>query len=170
MYRLELIGRHHDREAFDCGNEALNSYLRQTARQHTESGISRTFVLVEEDGPEPRPILGFFPLNICQLKGEAMPQPWAKRLPREVSGIKLGRLAVARGRQRQGLGRILLVAAMRMVLEVFEAVGGIGLFVDAKDEAARAYCQRFGFERLPDKPLQLFLPLGTIRQALAEDY
>jgi len=38
--------------------------------------------------------------------------------------------------------------------------------VDAKDEAARAYYERFGFEALPDNPLQLFLPLAAIRKAL----
>ena len=44
--------------------------------------------------------------------------------------------------------------------------GGLGLFVDAKDDAARTYYERFGFLPLPDNPLQLFLPLSTIQEAL----
>ena len=83
-----------------------------------------------------------------------------------MAGLKLGRLAISADRQRQGLGKILLVAATEKVLEVFESAGGIGLFVDAKDAAARTYYERFGFEALPDNPLQLFLPLALVRKAL----
>lgn len=166
MYRIELLCRTHDREGFDCGSEPLNAYFRQTARQHTERGISRTFVLVDENAQEPKPVLGFFTLNLCQIRAEQLPPELARKLPRDVAGIKLGRLAVAADRQRQGLGKLLLVAAMTRVIEVFETVGGIGLFVDAKDEAARAYYERFGFLPLPDNALQLFLPLQTLRKAL----
>ena len=168
MLKVELLSRAHDRASFDCGSEALNVYLRQTARQHTERGISRTFVLADETAAEPKPILGFFTLNICQLRAEQLPPELARKLPREISGLKLGRLAIARDRQRQGLGGVLLVAAMRKVIEVFESAGGIGLFVDAKDEAARSYYERFGFIPLSDEPLQLFLPLQSLREALAD--
>ena len=167
MFRLELLSRAHDRDSFDCGSEPLNAYLRQTARQHTERGISRTFVLVEESAAEPKPVAGYFTLNICQLRAEQLPAEVARRLPREVAGVKLGRLAVAKARQRQGLGRLLLVAAMKKFVEVFDSAGGIGLFVDAKDAEAEAYYERFGFISLPDNPLLLFLPLQTIRGALA---
>ena len=166
MYKIELLCRAHYREGFDCGSEPLNAYFRQTARQHTERGISRTFVLVDESAHEPKPVLGFFTLNLCQIRADQLPPELARKLPRDVAGIKLGRLAVAADRQRQGLGKLLLVAAMTRVIEVFETVGGIGLFVDAKDEAARAYYERFGFLPLPDNALQLFLPLQTLRKAL----
>jgi len=63
---------------------------------------------------------------------------------------------------------MLLVAAMKKVIEVFESAGGVGLFVDAKDESAKAYYERFGFMPLPDNFLQLFLPLQTLRKALED--
>jgi len=166
VFEIELLSRAHDRDGFDCGSEPLNVYLRQRARQHTHRGISRTFVLVEESAAEPRPISGYFTLNICQLRAEQLPGEAARRLPREVAGVKLGRLAIAKGRQRQGLGRLLLVAAMKKFVEVFDSAGGIGLFVDAKDDEAKAYYEQFGFIPLPDNPLQLFLPVQTIREAL----
>ncbi len=167
MLNLELLSRVHDRDGFDCGSAPLNSYLRQTARQHTERGISRTFVLVDEVAAEPKSIAGYFTLNICQLRAEQLPTEIGRRLPREVAGVKLGRLAVAKTRQRQGLGRVLLVAAMKKFVEVFDSAGGIGLFVDAKDNEAKAYYERFGFVSLPDTPLLLFLPLQSIHEALA---
>ena len=166
MRKIELLKKSHDRDGFDCGSEALNLFLKQTARQHAERGISRTFVLVEAGAVAPVPILGFFSLNICQLKSESLTAEAARQLPRDVSGIRLGRLAVATTCQRQGIGKTLLVAAMEKSLEIFNTAGGIGLFVDAKDQAAKCYYEQFGFVAMPSNELELFLPLKTIQAAL----
>jgi ribosomal protein S18 acetylase RimI-like enzyme len=164
--KIEPLTKLHDRNGFDCGSEALNLFLKQTARQHAARGISRTFVLVEDDASEPKPILGFFSLNICQIKFEALSAEQEKKLPRDVSGIRLGRLAVAKACQRQGIGKILLVAAMGKFMEIFNTAGGIGLFVDAKDHEARRYYEQFGFVSLPSNELELFIPVKTIQDAL----
>ncbi len=166
MSKIELLAKSHDREGFDCGSEPLNAYLKQTARQHAARGISQTFVLVEENATEPTPILGFFSLNICQVKSELLSPEEAKKLPRQVSGVRLGRLAVAKDQQKQGLGKKLMVGAMMKFMEIFDRAGGIGLFVDAKDEEARRYYERFGFVSLPANDLELFLPARTIQEAL----
>ncbi|MEI6323142.1 MAG: GNAT family N-acetyltransferase [bacterium] len=166
MHSIEPLDASHDREGFDCGSEALNAYLKQTARQHEKRGISRTFVLVEEETIDPKPILGFFTLNICQIKSDTLSPEDAKRLPRDVSGVKLGRLAVGRHFQKKGIGKYLLVGAMNKFLEIFHRAGGIGLFVDAKDETAMHYYEQFGFIPLPSNPLELFLPLKTIQKAM----
>ena len=167
MRKIEWLAKSHDREGFDCGSEPLNLFLRQTARQHAVRGISRTFVLVEEDAAEPKLVLGFFSLNLCQVKSGTLSAEEAKRLPREVSGIRLGRLAVAQAFQRQGIGKTLLVAAMGKFMEIFNTAGGIGLFVDAKDQEAKCYYEQFGFVSLPSNELELFLPVKTIQEALS---
>jgi ribosomal protein S18 acetylase RimI-like enzyme len=164
--KSEPLAKSHDGDGFDCGGEPLNLFLKQTARQHAARGISRTFVLVEEGAPEPKPILGFFSLNICQIKSESLSAEEAKKLPRDVSGIRLGRLAVAREYPRQGIGKTLLVAAMEKCMEIFNTAGGIGLFVDAKDQAAKRYYEQFGFVSLPSNELELFLPVRTIQEAM----
>ena len=166
MRKIEPLAKSHDRDGFDCGSEPLNLFLKQTARQQAARGISRTFVLVEEDASEPKPILGFFALNICQLKSESLSAEEARKLPREVSGVRLGRLAVARQYHRQGIGKTLLVAAMGKFMEIFNTAGGIGLFVDAKDHGAKRYYEQFGFVSLPSNELELFLPVKTIQDAL----
>jgi len=167
VHKIEPLGKSHDRDGFDCGSEPLNLYLKQTARQHADRGISRTFVLVEETALTPKPILGFFALSICRFKSEALSAAEAKRLPRDVSGIRLGRLAVAKQHQRQGLGKALLAGAMGKFIEIFNTAGGIGLFVDAKDQEAKCYYEQFGFVSLPSNELELFLPVRTIQEALA---
>jgi ribosomal protein S18 acetylase RimI-like enzyme len=165
--KIELLDKSHDRDGFDCGSEPLNLFLKQTARQHAERGISRTFVLVDEGATAPKPIVGFFALNICQIKSESLSQAEAKKLPRDVSGIRLGRLAVSKEHQRQGVGKMLLVAAMRKFMEIFNTAGGIGLFVDAKDQDAKKYYEQFGFVPIPSNELELFLPVKTIHEALS---
>ncbi len=167
MYKIELLAKSHDRDGFDCGSEPLNLFLKQTARQHAERGISRTFVLVDENAAAPKPILGFFSLNICQIKSESLTPAEAKKLPRDVSGVRLGRLAVAATHQRQGIGKTLLVAAMGKFMEIFNSAGGIGLFVDAKDQDAKRYYEQFGFVSMPSNELEMFLPVRTIQEALA---
>jgi len=166
VHKIEALSPLHDRERFDCGSEPLNLFFKQTARQHAERGISRTFVLVEEEALTPKPVLGFFALNICQIKAESLAPEQAKKLPREVSAVRLGRLAVAKAHRRQGIGETLLVAAMAKFLEIFNSAGGIGLFVDAKDQDARHYYEQFGFVSLPGDELKLFLPVKTIQEAL----
>ena len=77
--KIETLTREHNRDAFDCGNHELNRYLRNTARQHIEKGISRTFVLAEDSNPTE--ILGFFTLASCEILVEKLPRKYAKKYP-----------------------------------------------------------------------------------------
>jgi GNAT superfamily N-acetyltransferase len=165
VYVLENLSKRHDREGFDCGSEPLNLFLRQTARQHAQRGISRTFVLTLEEDDQ-KTILGFFSLNLCQIRTETLTPKESKSLPRDVAGVRLGRLAVSLSHQKKGIGRLLLVAAMQKFLEIHGVAGGIGLFVDAKDLEAKRNYEQFGFVPLPSNELELFLPLKSIQEAL----
>ena len=166
MPRIELLSRRHDREGFDCGNADLNDYLRHTARQHTDKGLSRTEVLVDDETPDN--VLGYVTLSLAEVITDTLPLRYAKKYPAKAHGVKLARLAVTRSRQRQGLGALMMVHAMRRALQVADSAGIIGFFVDAKDAAASRFYRRFGFIPLPDDPQKLFLPLATLRQALHE--
>ena len=166
MLRIELLGRQHNREGFDCSSPELNGYLQHTARQHTDKGLSRTDVLV--DDKEPNEILGYVTVGLTEIITDTLPLPYAKKYPAKAHGVKLARLAVAKSRQREGLGTLMMIHAMRRALQVADSAGIIGFFVDAKDEAASRYYRRFGFIPLPDDPHKLFLPLATLRQALGK--
>ncbi len=166
MLRIELLGRRHSRGGFDCGNPELNAYLQHTARQHIDKGLSRTEVLVDDGAPEE--ILGYVTISLAEIIADSLPPAYAKKYPAKAHGVKLARLAVARSRQREGLGALMMVHAMRRALQVADSAGIIGFFVDAKDEAASRYYRRFGFIPLPDDPHKLFMPLTTLRQALGK--
>lgn len=164
MLCIELLSRGHDREGFSCGEQDLDDYLKRTARQHNDKGISRTFVLIDSD--EPLKIRGFFTLVGCEVVATELPPEYAKKYPRKAPAAKLARLAVARDLQRQGLGGLMMVDAMRRTLAVAENIGIIGFFVDAKNQGAREYYEQFGFVVLPNRPLALFLPLATLASAV----
>lgn len=165
MLKIEPLGPRHDREGFDCASAELNDYLKKTARQHIEKGLSKTFVLVDE--AEPERILGFLTLAVCEVHAQSLPPKLAKKYPQHVPAAKLARLAVAKDRHREGLGRLMMVHSLQQAVRVSDSVGIIGFFVDAKNDDARRYYEQFGFIALPDNPLKLFLPLATLKQALA---
>jgi len=152
----------HNRDNFNCGIEDLNYFLRNLARQNLKKGLSRTFVAVDKKIPEE--VLGFYTLSLFELSSEKLTKKYAKKYKGKISAVKLARLATARGKQNQGLGRHMLINAIMRVISISENAGVIGFFVDAINKALKRYYQRFGFISLPDRPLELFLPFATLQK------
>jgi GNAT superfamily N-acetyltransferase len=150
---LPLTG-HHDRKAFDCGNNELNHWLANVAQQHRAKGVSSTYVAVESDASTA--VLGFYAVSIAELRGDEMPSAWTNKLPHKVPVFRLGRLAIAKQHQGTGLGAKLLANAISRARRLSSEVGGIGILVDAKPDAVGFY-EQYGFEHLADHPLKLFL-------------
>jgi predicted GNAT family N-acyltransferase len=158
----------HVREGFDCGNDSLNYYLKRVARQHSERGVSRTFVLVDTD--KPAIILGYYTLTICAVVIEEMPPEFAKKYgsATPLFAGKLGRLAVSKGCQGRGHGKFMVRNAMLQTVAASETYGLIAFFVDAKDDGlAEYYSREFGFHRCcNEKSNQLYIKIDTIRRAI----
>ncbi len=164
-WREEALTRLHDRASFDCGVSALNEYLQRYARQNHESGGAKTFVAVAP--PAATLVLGYYTISPGAIAFAKTPATITKKLGRyDVPVFRLGRLAVSLSDQGRGLGGDLLFAAGERALAVAEEVGGVALAIDAKDERAAAWYERFGALRLLDDPLKLVLPLETIRATL----
>ena len=157
MLSIQPLTGRHARNAFESASEPLDAWLRHTARQHQRRGISKTFVAVSDEAPSR--ILGFYALTACEILTDELPEDLAKKLPRKTPGIRLGRLAVDRSVQGQGLGEHLLMDAIERARLVLEHIGVHALFVDAKDERAAAFYSKYGFRPLPNDPLRLVLPL-----------
>ena len=155
---IEALRPDHDRRSFNCGVDALNEYLRRFARQHADANISRTYVAVLSTE-----ICGYYSLAMSGIRKENLPDKHAGRFPNfPLPVARLARLAVAIAHQRKGLGELLLVDALRRSLRLSIEIGMIGVIVDAKDEQARRWYERYEFERLPDSPLTLWLPTAAI--------
>lgn len=164
-WREEPISRRHDRKRFDCGAPDLNEYLARYARQNHESGGAKTFVAVPTAGATR--VLGFYSISPGTIEFARVPANLTKKLGRyDVPVFRLGRLAVDRSVQRQGLGGDLLLAAGERALAVASQVGGVAIAIDAKDDKAVRWYQRFGALPLLDDPLKLILPLSVVADAI----
>ncbi len=155
----------HDRSAFDCGNEALNTYLRTQAAKHQRQRIARVFVLVEEN--EPSRIRGFYALSSSHIARTNLSESEARKLPRHpVPTVTLGRFAVDRACAHRGYGTMLLMNAIKRCALVGEQAGVYAIVVDAKDLRAKAFYERFGFRKIGGNRLKLYLPLTTALRAI----
>jgi GNAT superfamily N-acetyltransferase len=161
----EPIHKRHDREAFDCGEEPLNEFLRRYARKSHELGGAKTFLAI--DDAEDKTILGFYSLSPASIVYARTPDSAKRGLARhDVPGFRLARLAVDRKFQGQGIGGQLLLAAGRRCLRASAEVGGVVLVIDAKNEKVAEWYTSYGAVPLLDAPLCLVLPLSTIEAAL----
>jgi len=165
-WREEPIGRRHDRKSFDCGAPELNEYLDRYARRNHDSGGAKTFVAVSPTAPAR--VLGFYTISPGAVAFGRAPTKLTRKLGRyDVPVFRLGRLAIDRSAQGQGLGGDLLLAAGERALLVAAEVGGVALAIDAKDGKAARWYERFGALALLDDPLKLVLPLDVVAAAIA---
>lgn len=138
--------------------DALDAYLRRFARQHADANVSRTYVAA--DGAN---IQGFYSLAMSAIRRENLPPRHVGRFPDfPLPVARLARLAVDLRYQRQGLGELMLVDSLQRCLRLSREIGMIGVVIDAKDEKARKWYERYEFERFPDLPLTLWLPTAGI--------
>lgn len=157
---IEPLSTHHDRRSFSCGVGPLDDYLRRFARQHAATNVSRTYVAVDTLA-----IRGFYSLAMSGIRKENLPTKHSSRFPNfPLPVARLARLAVDLRYQRQGLGDLLLADALQRCLRLSAEIGMVGVIVDAKDENARGWYERYEFERLPDSPLTLWLPTAAIEK------
>ena len=160
----EPISKKQDREAFDCGDEALNDFLRRYARRSHERGGAKTFLAIDDAD---KTILGFYSLSPASVDYARTPEIVRRGLARhDVPGFRLARLAVDRRWQGRGIGGQLLLAAGRRCLLAAAEVGGVVLVVDAKNERVAAWYASYGAVPRLDAPLTLLLPLATMEVAL----
>ncbi len=161
----EPIGKRHDRESFDCGEEALNGFLRRYARKSHELGGAKTFLAIDSTNNET--ILGFYSLSPASIEYIRTPEIVRRRLAHhDVPAFRLARLGVDLSVQGQGLGGQLLLAAGRRCLLAAAEVGGVALLIDAKNERGARWYAGYGAVPMLDNQLSLLLPLSTIEAAL----
>jgi GNAT superfamily N-acetyltransferase len=160
---IEKFRRDHSVDAFDCGQEALNSWLRKYALQNQGAGSAQTYVGLADGA-----VIGYYSLAVGQVEYEGAPERLKKGLARHpVPVMLLARLAVDKNWQKQGVGRALLRDAVLRTLQAAEIAGIRALAVHAKDEQACRYYEQFDFVASPTDPLHLLVLLKDVRGRLS---
>jgi GNAT superfamily N-acetyltransferase len=151
------LNKRHDRNGFDCGDDGLNKWFANVARQHKDKGVSKTFVAVNEESS--LEVFGYYAINIAELVNTELPPEYQKRMPHKVPVFRLGRLAIAKSQQGRGIGEYLLFDAIDRVTRIAQEIGGMGLVVNAKASAIGFY-KHYDFEQMPEHEQNLFLPIS----------
>ena len=163
--RPEPLGKHHKLDDFECGEPALDEWLKRHAGGAHASGSARVFVTTLEDGES---VVGYYALAAAHVAPDEATERALKGQPRTrpVPAILLARLAVDQKHQGVGLGRSLLQDVMLRCLDAAEAIGARVLLVHAKHEVAKAWYSQYGFEESPTDPLHLLMLLKDVRAFL----
>lgn len=161
-WQIEELRSEHHRTDFFCGHDSLDTFLKERASQHQRKGISKTFVAVRAGNLS---ACGFYSLATGSVSLNKLTDEQRKGLPNHpIPVVLLGRLAVDKGSQGQGLGEYLLLDAMRRVIHAANELGIHAIEVDAIDGAARRFYSKYGFTELADNDHHLYIPMAVVRK------
>ena len=156
-----LLSEEHGCDGFDCGHVLPNDWLRRYAWQNQRANAAKTFVVCQG-----RQVVGYYSLAVGAVDHDTATARVLKGLARHpIPVMVLARLAVDLHHQGEKIGRCLLRDAILRTLRAANIAGIRAIFVHAKDERARGFYERFGFEPSPIHPLQLML---LIKDCLGE--
>ena len=151
----------HQVAGFDSGEPSLDRWLQHRALRNEGRGASRTYVLCVEAR-----VVGYFCLATASIASDLAPGALRRNMPDPIPAMVLGRLAVDRAWQGQGLGQALLRDAILRTVQVSELVGVKALLVHALSESAIRFYDSQGFRTFPVSPSTLFLSLAEVSVAI----
>jgi GNAT superfamily N-acetyltransferase len=144
---------------FECGEPALDEWLKRRALNNQQSGASRTFVVVDDE----QRVSGFYALAAGAVAHQMAPSSVRRNMPDPVPVMVLGRLAVDRRAQGIQLGAALLQDAVHRAIAVSQNTGVRALLVHALHEQAKTFYEHYGFQESPAHPMTLMLRLNSAK-------
>lgn len=162
---VEPLGSHHQVDRFDCGREQLDRWLRAYAGQGQRRDTARTFVVCRAGELD---VVGYYTLVASQVEHNEATSDVRRGASKHflIPVCLIARLAVDRSEQGAGLGRSLLLDALRRTDRASRSVAMRAVLVHALDEDAAAFYARFGFRSAGVEPLTLMVPLESVRRTL----
>ena len=149
----------HRLDDFDCGEAALDDWLKRRALANQSSGASRTFVATDQDGI----VCGYYAIAAGAVAHQLATSSVRRNMPDPVPVMVLARLAVNRRAQGQHLGASLLKDAVNRAVAVSQDAGVRALLVHALHEKAKQFYEHYGFQPSPTHPLTLMLRLSSVK-------
>ena len=164
MYKVEPLNSNHTVDSFDCDDDNKNKFLQKYALQNSKGGLGRTYVAVKP--PDSIKIYGYYTISSSAVKFESLPE--SRHLPRyPIPALLIGKLAIDKEAQNQGLGTALLYNALKKAAGVAEDIGVFLVEIKALNDRAKGLYQKVGFAEMLDEPMKLYLNLKKIRKLLA---
>lgn len=155
------LNSNHNRDVFSCGKASLDNYLKYQVTQDIKRKLAACFINAEKNGSD---IKGFYTLSGSSIKSEYIPEELKRKIPLAYIDIPvtlMGRFAIDLNYQGRGLGKELLIDALRRIYYASLEVGSFAAVVDPLDMEAAAFYHKFGFINLPGSE-KMFLLTKTI--------
>ena len=159
----EPIAERHVLSGFDSGEPFLDGWLKKRAVKNHAAGASRCFVLCRDTE-----VIGYYCLSAGAISHEASPKAMRRKMPDPLPVLLLGRLAIDKRHQNQGIGRALLRDAMIRSTNVARDAGVFAILVHAISEPASRFYLSRGFVQSPLQPITLLMTIETMRSVLSE--
>ncbi len=157
----DLLSDHHELEVFTSGVDSLDTWLKRRAKKNQATGASRTFVVC--DGWR---VVAYYALASSAVAVVETSGRFRRNMPDPVPVVVLGRLAVDRSFQGNGIGRALVRDAGYRVIQAADTIGIRGLIAQAASAQAKTFYEHIGFEVSPLDPMTLMITLADLKACL----
>ena len=158
----EPLSAAHVLDGFDSGVTSLDDWLRKRALPKQMSGASRTFVSCDAGR-----VVAYCALAASAIATETAPGRFRRNMPDPVPVVVLGRLAITRSHQGQGLGRSMFQDAAQRTVQTADTIGIRGMLVKTISVEAKAFYLQLGLEPSPLEPMTLMVTVADLRTAIA---
>lgn len=155
---LRVLEKKHNRKDFSCGVVELDNYIKQYVSQDVKRKLTVCYVLEDEH----KDVIAYYTLSAGSVDLNDIPDDLKRSLKyAEIPVVIIGRLAVHVDYQGNKLGQILLIDALKRIIEISALVGNHAVIVDPINESAAKFYAKFGFIQLKDSR-RMFLALKTV--------
>jgi GNAT superfamily N-acetyltransferase len=162
-YLIIPLDTKRDRKDFSCGKDLPDNYFRKQVNQDVKRKLAVCFTLIDEESSN---IAGYYTLSSNSISNNLIPDSYRKKLPKSYSSIPtmlIGRLAIDKNFQGKGIGKLLLIDALKRCFDTSDTIGAFAVIVDPLDLEAEKFYEKYGLIILPDSG-KMFLPMKTIKE------
>jgi uncharacterized protein (DUF1778 family)/GNAT superfamily N-acetyltransferase len=161
----------HDRTAFSCGVEQVDTYFKKTAKKLSRADNARIYVMTSPDGT----VIGLYALNAHAIDYQDLPQKFARSRPSQgsISAASLSMIGVDQRYAGQGYGGDLFVDALLRIATAAESIGIAVIILDVLNDGnadliarRQTLYAKYGFQPLPSNPLRMSMPTMTIHRVI----
>ncbi|MCR5874398.1 GNAT family N-acetyltransferase [Phenylobacterium sp. J426] len=159
--RVDPLTGLHRLDAFCCSYEPIQQFCRTRLAEAHDTYSVRAFVATHDGDPR---IVGYYYLCLSTIShdeaGLAVEGGFMHMTA--VPTVYLGMFGVDRRLKKKGIGKRMMRDAFRRVETIATNAGTYALTLDAVDEEAAEYYEKFDFQRFAPGERKMFLELPTI--------
>lgn len=159
----EELTRYHALANFSCGRESLDDWLKNRALKSNTAGDSKVFVVNNDE----RIVVGYYAISAGSVVRKNATSKLRRNAPDPIPMGLIGRLAVDKDLQGQGIGPALLKDAILRIAQASSHMGIKGILTHAIDDEAARFYSRHGFHPSPIDDHHLMVSLQEIAAALS---